>query len=283
LKASFYRNQLANAKIVYNKHIAETPSLQFVMPSADALILRTVDFSETSRIVTLYTRQYGKIEALAKGGRRLKGPFESSLDILARNSIVFIAKKGDVLDLLTESKLIRRFHVCSSNLSGTLGGYYVAELINSFTAASDPMPALYDLAVKVLQQLEEGTFVMRTLIRFEGRLLQLIGQAPSLWNCVGCGKPVSDIRIVFGTTDGGVLCPDCSPSHRQTIAVTAETLDTWEALVNPLDRSETWKHLPISRQTLGEIRNLANQYICCLLGWKPKLHDWWSVIAKNER
>jgi len=255
------------------------------MPSADALILRTVDFSETSRIVTLYTRQYGKIEALAKGGRRLKGPFESSLDILARNAVTFIAKKGDVLDLLTESKLIRRFRVCSSNLSGTLGGYYVAELLNSFTATDDPMPPLYDLAVKVLNQLEEGTFVMRTLIRYEGRLLQLIGQAPSLRDCVGCGiavPRVPDTRIVFGTADGGVLCPDCSPSHRQTLAVTAESLDTWEALVNPLDRSEMWKHLPMHRQTLGEIRNLANQYICCLLGWKPRLHDWWSMIAKND-
>ena len=256
------------------------------MPSADALILRTVDFSESSRIVTLYTRQYGKIEALAKGGRRLKGPFESSLDILARNAITYIAKKGDVLDLLTESKLIRRFHVHSSNLSGTLGGYYTAELINSFTAAGDPMPALYDLAVKVLHQLEEGTFVMRTLIRFEGRLLQLIGQAPSLRTCVGCGietPRMPNARITFGIVDGGILCPNCTPAHRQTVSVTAETLDMWEALMNPLDRSGTWKHLPLKRQTFGEIRYLANQYICCLLGWKPRLHDWWNIIAKNDK
>ena len=256
------------------------------MPSADALILRTVDFSETSRIVTLYTRQFGKIEALAKGGRRLKSPFESSLDILARTSVNFIAKKGDVLDLLTESKLIKRFHVRSSNLAGTLGGYYTAELVNSFTAAGDPMPPLYDLAVKVLNQLETGTFVMRTLIRFEGRLLQLVGQMPSLRNCVGCNVPMTRIpesRIVFGMLDGGVFCPDCVPEQRQTITVTAKTLDIWEALVDPLDRSERWKYLQASPQELGAVRRLANQYICCLLGWKPRLHDWWSEIAKNDR
>ena len=256
------------------------------MPSADALILRTVDFSETSRIVTLYTRQFGKIEALAKGGRRLKGPFESSLDILSRNAVTFIPKRGDVLDLLTESKLIRRFHVHSSNLAGTLGGYYAAELINSFTAVNDPMPSLYDLAVKVLNQLEEGTFVMRTLIRFEGRLLQLIGHLPSLRNCVECNIPIPgepNTRIVFGTIDGGVLCSDCLPGHRQTVVVAAETLDTWESLISPLDKSEEWKHLPMSSQTLGEIRRLGNQYICSLLGWKPRLHDWWNVIAKNDR
>jgi DNA repair protein RecO (recombination protein O) len=256
------------------------------MPSADALILRTVDFSETSRIVTLYTRQFGKIEALAKGGRRLKGPFESSLDILARNAVTFIAKRGDVLDMLTESKLIRRFRVRPSNLAGTLGGYYVAELINSFTAPNDPMPLLYDLAVKVLNQLEEGTFVMRTLIRFEGRLLQLLGHLPSLRNCVECGSSIPRVpntRIVFGLIDGGVLCSDCLSGHRQTVMVAAETVDTWEALISPLDKSEEWKHLPIHRQTSGEIRRLASQYVCSLLGWKPRLHDWWNVIAKNDR
>ena len=256
------------------------------MLSADALVLRTVDFSETSLIVTLFTRQFGKVEALAKGGRRLKGPFESSLDILARNSVVFIQKRGDVLDLLIESKLIRRFRVRPSNLAGTLGGYYTAELVNSFTALGDPMPPLYDLTVKVLNQLEEGTHVMRTLIRFEGRLLQLLGHAPSLWNCVECGSTIprkSNTRIVFGMIDGGTLCSECLPGHRQTVTVSAETLDAWEALTNPLDRSEAWKTFSMDRQTLGEIRRLANQYICGLLGRKPRLHDWWNVIAKNDR
>ena len=256
------------------------------MPSADALVLRTVDFSESSLIVTLYTRQFGKIEALAKGGRRLKSPFESSLDILARNAIVFIQKRGDVLDLLTESKLIRRFRVRSSNFAGTLGGYYVAELVNSFTAPGDPMSSLYDLTVKVLPQLEEGTLVMRTLIRFEGRLLQLVGHAPSLRDCAECGAAISrepHVRLAFGMIDGGVLCPDCLPGHQQTVMVTAETLDTWEALVNPFDRTAEWKRLSMNQRTLGEIRRLSNQYIACLLGWKPRLHGWWNLIAENDR
>ena len=257
-----------------------------MMPTADALIIRTIDFSETSRIVTLYTRQFGKIEALAKGGRRLKGPFESSLDILARNSVVFIQKRGDVLDLLTESKLIRRFRVCSSNLAGTLGGYYVAELVNAFTALGDPMPSLYDLTMKVLKQLEEGVSVMRTLIRFEGRLLQFLGHAPSFQTCAECGVTIPrkpNVRIVFGMIDGGVLCSTCLPGHRQTVTVTAEALDAWEALTSPHDRSEAWKSLPMDRQVLGDIRRLANQYICCLLGGKPRLHDWWNIIVKNDR
>jgi len=260
------------------------------MPSADALVLRTVDFSETSLIVTLYTRQFGKVEALAKGARRLKSSFELSLDMLALNSIAFIQKRDDVLDLLTESKLIRRFHVHSSNLAGTFGGFYVAELINALTAPSDPMPTLFDMTVKVLQQLETGTLVMRTLIRYEGRLLHILGHSPSFRQCVQCGTAIArvpearpEIYITFGMLDGGVLCGECVQGHRQTVAVKPETLDAWEALTSPLDRSERWKHLPMSSQMQGEIRRLANQYMCNLLGWRPRLHDWWSLIAKLDR
>ena len=76
---------------------------------ATALVLRTVDFSESSLVVTLFTREFGKIGALAKGARRLKGPFESALDLLALCRIVFLRKSSDALDLLTEAKLERRF------------------------------------------------------------------------------------------------------------------------------------------------------------------------------
>ncbi|GHT26546.1 hypothetical protein FACS18942_04200 [Planctomycetales bacterium] len=79
------------------------------MDSDEAIVIRCVDFSETSRILTLFTKKSGKIEALAKGGRRLKGPFDNALDLLARISVTFLQKKGDVLDLLTEYATQQRY------------------------------------------------------------------------------------------------------------------------------------------------------------------------------
>jgi len=94
---------------------------------------------------------------------------------------------------------------------------------------------------------------------------------------------VPNARIVFGTLDGGILCPDCTSGHKQLVATSAETLDAWEALVDPFDRSEMWKRFPISPQVSGEIRRLSSLYVCSLLGKKPRLHDWWNTIAKNDR
>ncbi len=81
---------------------------------ATALVLKVVEFSETSSVVTLFTREFGKIHALAKGARRPKGPFESALDLLALCRIVFLRKSSGALDLLTEAKLERRFRPTQS-------------------------------------------------------------------------------------------------------------------------------------------------------------------------
>ena len=89
-----------------------------------AIVIRVVEFSETSCVVTLFTRDFGKIGALAKGARRLKSPFESALDLLAVCRIVFLHKSSDALDLLTEAKLERRFRLANRNKSVSARGKY---------------------------------------------------------------------------------------------------------------------------------------------------------------
>lgn len=263
------------------------------MPNTDAFVLRTVDFSETSSVVTLYSRQFGKIEGLAKGGRRLKSPFENALDLLTRIRLSFIQKKGDVLDLLTEAQLIRRFPVNASNLAGLFAGYYVAELVNMFTQPGDPNPPLYDLSVKLLNRLERGDHVMRGMLRYEGLLLRLTGHQPSLRTCVHCGKPVltglRENRLIFSPLYGGAVCFQCAAEQRQTgsggqwISVSTAAIQGMEQLSDPLDRSERWTKLTLQKSVLDEIRNMHNLYICHTLGRKPRLFDWFGYIKKHDR
>src|SRR5207244_3315303 len=80
--------------------------------------IRTADWSETSRIATLWTRELGKVRVLAKGGRRLKSNFESALDLLTLCSIVLLRKSPGSLDLLTEAQVVRRFPRLRQDLPG---------------------------------------------------------------------------------------------------------------------------------------------------------------------
>src|SRR5580704_9553717 len=134
-----------------------------------ALVLRTTDWSETSRIATLWTRELGKVRVLAKGGRRLRSAFESALDLLTVCSIVLLRKTSGSLDLLTEAVVVRRFPRLQSDLSALYAGYYVAELLADWTQDLDPHPILFDDAVAALGELGEpsGVETGPRVMRFE--------------------------------------------------------------------------------------------------------------------
>jgi DNA repair protein RecO (recombination protein O) len=245
---------------------------------ATAIVLRSVDFSETSLIVTLFTREFGKIGALAKGARRLKGPFESALDLLGLCRIVFLHKSSDALDLLTEAKLLRRFRPAGHQLAGLYAAYYVAELLDQLTDDDDPHPDLFDLADETLAALSAGESVARWTMRFELGLLRWLGHVPSLDTCVECGTSVALTgRVAFGELDGGVLCPACRGGKTHVVSVSAGALRAMRQLADPDHRA--WRNLEIEPRILGELRGLLNHYFMHLLGRKPKMHEYMGMLG----
>ena len=118
-----------------------------------ALVVRGTDWSETSRITTLFTREFGKVRGLAKGGRRLRSNFEIAFDLLTVCHIVFLRKGNGGLDLLIEARVAERFPHLRTDISALNVGYYVAELLSDGTQEYDPHPALFDAAIGVLRDL----------------------------------------------------------------------------------------------------------------------------------
>jgi DNA repair protein RecO (recombination protein O) len=245
---------------------------------ADAIVLRTVDWSETSVIATLFTREFGKVRGLAKGGRRLKGPFESALDVLALCRIVFLRKSSDALDLLTEAKLLRRFRPPRQSLPSLYAAYYVAELLDELTDDYDPHPDLFDLADETLAGLAAGESVVRRVLRFELAALGTLGHLPALEDCAECGAEVPATgRVAFGQLDGGVLCNRCRSGKRQVAMVAAGSLKSMALLANA--QGHAWQRLDLDPRSLGEARGVLNHYVCNLLGKRPKLHEYLGVLG----
>jgi DNA repair protein RecO (recombination protein O) len=245
------------------------------MPSekASALVLRAIDFSETSLVVWLFTREFGKIGALAKGARRLKNPFESALDVLTLCRIVFLHKSSEALDLVTEAKLLRRFRPTGGNLAGLYAGYYVAELLGDLTDDNDPHPELFDLADETLAALAAGEVVHRRLARFELGALRFLGHTPALEHCAECGTKIDMTgRIAFGGIHGGALCQECRRGKSSVVSVSAGVLRTMAQLADL--EAQAWRRMEIGPRMLGELRGVLNHYIANLLGRKPKMYDY---------
>lgn len=244
-----------------------------------AIVLRLVEFSETSLVVTLFTREFGKIGALAKGARRPKSAFEGALDLLSLCRVVFLHKSSDALDLLTEAKLQRRFRAASRDLTRLYAGYYVAELLDELTHLGDPHPDLFDAAEQALAELDGEGDVAAVLLRLEMTALRILGHLPSLSTCVGCDSPVElEGRVAFGMLEGGVLCPACRPGKRQVVSVSGRVVKTLQQFADAT--SDAWRSAPLPAGVWGELHGVLNHYLANLLGKKPKLHDFLGSLAK---
>ena len=240
-----------------------------------AIVLRVVEFSESSCIVTMMTHEFGKITALAKGARRRKSPFEGALDLLSLSRIVFLHKKSESLDLLTEAKLERRFKSASSNLDRLYAGYYVVELLNAMTDENDPHNDLFGLANDVLTSIDQGNDLKLQLCRMELGALNLLGHQPMLKRCVGCGKEktLATKRVNFGLLAGGIYCNQCRKGKTNVVSLTEET---WNSLVM-FSQTEN-QSATVMEHRYGEMRKFLNQYIANHLGYRPRLQKYINSI-----
>ena len=251
------------------------------MPSEKdlAIVLRVTEFSETSCVVLVFTRQFGKLSALAKGARRPKSPFEAALDVLAVCRIVFLHKSADLLDLLTEARLERRFRSARSDLTRLYAGYYIAELMDELTDARDPHPELFDEADSALLMLDQGADVAVVVLRFEMAALRQLGHLPLLSGCAACGGSVESAeRLAFGQLAGGLLCGRCRAGQRQVTSVRAETIETLRRFACEEQRPERADAIP--PRVRGEVRGLVNQYLANLLGHRPKMHSYLGELTR---
>lgn len=245
---------------------------------SDAIILRLVEFSETSLIVTMLTRDFGKITALAKGARRRKSPFEAALDLLSICRIVFLHKSSGAMDLLTEAKLERRFRAGAKDLTRLYCGYYVAELLNKLTDNSDPHPELFELAQRTIVSFDQGEGSMfLTLLRFELQALALLGHQPMMTRCVRCGaKDSQDAKqIFFGLIEGGRLCNPCRSGKTNVISIARKSVDLIKVMLS--DRDD-WEHFDITEVNRGEVRQLMNRYLSHLMGTPPRLQAYLKTV-----
>jgi DNA repair protein RecO (recombination protein O) len=254
-----------------------------------AIVLRVVPFSESSCVLTLFTEDFGKRSALAKGAWRPKGPFEGALDLLALVRIVFLPKSSEALDLLTEARLERRFRAAQRDLARLYGGYYVAELLLELTEPGDVHRELFAVADQTLQALDQDAPVAPTLLAFELAALRHLGHAPLLDRCAACDRPLrvpagEGGRVALGLLAGGVLCPDCRPGRR---AVVSLTVPAWRWLAQlagtgppPLGDAATPDQAPA--EVCGELRAVMNQYLAHLVGHRLRMSAYLSPTPRGR-
>ena len=172
--------------------------------TASGIMLRRIDLGEKDRILTAYTRELGKLSAVAKGSRRPGSKLSGASEPFAYSRMMLAA--GRDLDVLTEAEIKESFPHVRAEIGAVAHAVYFLELVDRFVEDRQPNPDLFDTLLSALYVLEGGTDPELTARYFELQVLSILGYEPQFDSCLRCGKPIGRERVAFSPSLGGVVC-----------------------------------------------------------------------------
>ncbi len=176
----------------------------------EGIVVRHAETGERDRIITLFTRDEGKLTFLARGARRPGSSLGPCVQMLTRGRFQCVRRRA--LHLIVQAAVVDSYATVKAGLWGTACGLYLAELVDAATVEGAPNQPLFDLLVEALEFADQKG-ASEALLRFvEIRVLQQVGFCPSLRRCVGCGAEIRPVENALSATLGGVLCPECARS-----------------------------------------------------------------------
>jgi DNA repair protein RecO (recombination protein O) len=174
-----------------------------------AVILKRMDLGEADRIVTLFSRDDGKIRAVAKGVRRMTSRSAGHLEPFTLSDVLFAV--GRELDVISQADTLESFRHIREDLERTTHAYYLTEVVDLLTEDRSENRGVFDALVLGLRELAETGDTRLVLVVFHVRLLDALGYRPELRECVSCRTAIEPNRNHFSALLGGVVCPGCGP------------------------------------------------------------------------
>jgi len=230
-----------------------------------AVIGRRGDFRETSRVVSLWTRERGLVQALAKGAHRKDSQFLGRLD--GFNVVDATLGTSEGMPLLHAVQLVHEPRGLRQP-TRFLAAAWIAELLGSAFASERPDPDLFDLLSGGLTLVERAppASLATVLLGLELRFLELGGSLPSLDGCSTCGRPGDDAPMFVAREGGGVQCGAHRPPASR--AVPADTLQWLRALQGTQGRH--WPRIPAPRHLRDPVAVLG-LWLPAVLDRPPRL------------
>lgn len=218
----------------------------------EAIVIAAKDWGESDRMVMLFTREFGKVNALAYGAKRPRSQLSGGMQLFSQ--LEASLTPGRVFDQVKQCEIKNSFRELKEDLLRMAYGMFMLEVLNELCPERQPEPELFDkllLALKLLGQRNPRLVALAWAWQVVGDM----GLSPQLEYCVFCGKTEPLTR--FDSRSGGCCCAVCNPSAGLPVA--PETISFLHVL-----SSLNWEEPPefkINGATLVQAETLALDYL----------------------
>ncbi len=205
----------------------------------EAIVLRTFRLGEADKIVSLLTRQHGRLRAVASGAQRSKSQFGGTLEPLSYLRMWLFERENRDLLRVRSTELLESFFVAQSDYRVHAASQYLAEAAEQLLPEREVNERAFRLILAVMRALKQGKEVERPLLYFNFWLLRVAGfgvdwEAPQL--CGQCQTPLAGQRAFYGQGLTDLRCQRCRPGEG-SVQVDLEALrQAQQACRQPLDQ-----------------------------------------------
>jgi DNA repair protein RecO (recombination protein O) len=176
----------------------------------EGIVIRSTDYSESNKIVTIYTREFGKLGMMARGAKKPNSRFAAVSQLFTYG--YFLVQTGSGLGTLQQGEMISSMRGVREDIFKTAYASYIADLLDKSVDDKQPNPYLFELLYQILNYMNEDYDLDILTHIFEMKMLPVLGLYPTLNQCAICGSQEGNFG--FSIRENGLICHRCFAKDR---------------------------------------------------------------------
>jgi DNA repair protein RecO (recombination protein O) len=244
----------------------------------DAIIIKRHKFAEADRLLTLFTADHGKVRAIAKGAMRPGSKLGGNVELLTHSRLMLA--RGRNLDIITQAQAIDTFLPVRESLELMACGFYLCELVDTFTEENVEDIELFDLFLSTLRELSAAEDGERIVRYFELRLLDREGYRPQLQKCANCSCELLPEVNYYSPVQGGVLCRTCGYPDMSARTISVNALKVLRFWLNSDFANAS--RVKVSTELARELKTLMRENVKYILEKQLKSIEWMDKLANGD-
>lgn len=245
----------------------------------EGIVLRRVDYGEADRVLTVLTREHGKVGVIARGVRKAGSRMAAQTDLFERSRMQLAEGRGELLVLAQAQRAPGAPPELSGDPRRAACAAVVAELTDRVLEGSHPDGAIYALVAESLAEVADpGRDPRRALVWFAQQMIDRLGYAPELGLCVSCARALPERAAAFSAAGGGLLCTDCRGGDPSAIECPVRVIKVLRVAAS--GDASTWSRLRLDVEALATLEAVIEGELEHHLDRRLRS---WTVLRALER
>lgn len=220
----------------------------------EGIVIRTIEYGETNKIVTIYTREWGKVGVMAKGAKKPNSRLASITQPFTYG--YFLVRKSKGLGTLQQGEMVQSLRGIREDIFKTAYASYVLELLDKAVENHQPNPYLFEVLLQTLLHMNHGEDLEIMTFIFEMKMLNVYGLYPVLNDCAICSN--TEGQFAFSIREGGFICHRCFDKDPYSLKISAATVRLLR-LFYYLDINRLGK-ISVKEETKKELKKVISTY-----------------------